>query len=177
MNENNELIKIYRCNICYKNYSSQSSLCNHNKKYHTNKSSTISIPSISVSVPVSVQNIFQCKYCNKIYANRHSKWKHQNMCKYKIDNNNNKINIPIEKQLEEFKNTILEIIQKETKNYPKILNTINNQLISNTNSQLDIQIQKLKHHDISTVQLINNNNIKFNIKKYKQRYYINNIVN
>uniref|UniRef100_A0A6C0ED40 C2H2-type domain-containing protein n=1 Tax=viral metagenome TaxID=1070528 RepID=A0A6C0ED40_9ZZZZ len=34
MSENNENIKLHRCIICNKNYSSQSSLCNHNKKFH-----------------------------------------------------------------------------------------------------------------------------------------------
>ena len=36
MTNNSESIKIFRCNICNKNYSSQSSLCNHTKKFHNN---------------------------------------------------------------------------------------------------------------------------------------------
>lgn len=39
MNEKSESINIFSCNICNKTYSSKSSLCNHNKKFHNSKSS------------------------------------------------------------------------------------------------------------------------------------------
>ena len=156
MNENSESIKIYRCNICDKKYSSQSSLCNHNKKFHTTKSIPISIPIVPVSVPVCVQNIYQCKYCNKIYANRHSKWKHQNMCKNKIDiniNNNNNINNinNNNNKLEKIENMLKELLEKNCKIHPKTLQKINKQLINNINTT----------NNINNGTIINNTFVKF----------------
>jgi hypothetical protein len=163
MNENNESIKIFRCNICNKNYSSQSSLCNHNKKFH-NKNSIpkcdLSIPKCDPSIPKCDPGIITCKYCNKIYANRHSKWKHQKNCK----NNTEKIcqtkDNTMDKKFEEFKNTILDIIQKEAKIHPKTLQKINKQLINNINNTNNTN-NTTNNGTINNGTVINNTYVKF----------------
>ncbi len=38
MDEKVNLQNTFRCNTCDKDYSSKSSLCNHNKKFHSKKS-------------------------------------------------------------------------------------------------------------------------------------------
>ena len=71
----------FRCNLCKKHYSSKSSLCNHNKKFHNCNSIPVvsnnipivseSIPIVSESIPiVSIINIDKntCKICNKKYS-------------------------------------------------------------------------------------------------------------
>ena len=81
----------FRCNICNKYYSSKQSLCNHNRKFHTNEklpsvtaSVTTSVtPSVTTSVTNSVPSVtnvtnYYCKYCNKIFKRRQTKWTHEN---------------------------------------------------------------------------------------------------
>jgi hypothetical protein len=132
MNEISKIIKIYKCDLCNKKYSSQSSLCNHNKKFHTNKINLKCVMNNSLNVPIITNNILQCKYCNKIYSNRHSKWKHNNICKDKINSNNELIDLKnenreIKKSLEELKELLIN-----SKIHPKTLQKINKNLINNT---------------------------------------------
>jgi hypothetical protein len=163
MNNNSDVLKIFKCNICNKNYSSQSSLCNHNKKFHTNNMSN-NVNNISNNVNIMSNDVnntlskkYKCDYCYKICNSRQSKWVHQKICKQKnntIDNNtiNNKT---LEKQFDEFKNTILEILQKEAKIHPKTLQKINKQLINNTNNS------SINNGTINNGPVINNTYVKF----------------
>jgi hypothetical protein len=97
---------------------------------------------------------FSCKKCNKILANRHSKWRHEKNCK-----NKNEIEI-IKKELEESKietaKTKKELanlklmLEKSLKIHPKTLNKINNQL-NNSGTINNISIIQLGHEDLSSV--------------------------
>ena len=74
------------CNICNKYYKSQSSLCNHNKKFHPENKpkSTFDQPKSTFDQPKSTFDQlftfkYHCKYCNKgynikfiIYNNSHN---------------------------------------------------------------------------------------------------------
>ena len=74
-----ESSKVHSCTICNKNYSSKSSLCNHNKKFHK----TIATESHHL-VSISKQNvIIKCKYCNIEYKHKQSKSRHEKSCKKK----------------------------------------------------------------------------------------------
>jgi len=86
---------IFRCNICDKNYTSQSSLCNHNKKVH-NMHCNINVIQSNTSSNTNVIKEYDCRYCNKSYNHFQSRWKHEQSCKIK---NNNKI--------EQFEKTII----------------------------------------------------------------------
>jgi hypothetical protein len=77
-----------KCEICNKNYSSKTSLYNHNKKFH---------PIIE----------YKCTICNKIYNNYNSKWHHEKICKL----NNLEKNSNIQNQTNTLINPI--IIKKE----------------------------------------------------------------
>ena len=83
----------YNCNQCKKKYSSQQSLCNHNKKFHSKKNETISnIDEFNIDE----FNINKCDYCKKKFINRYTLRIHLlNNCYIKkyndinINNNNN----------------------------------------------------------------------------------------
>jgi hypothetical protein len=76
-------INVYKCNICNKNYSSKSSLCNHNKKFHNTQSAEsqhlVSISKQKVSI--------KCKFCNVEYKHKQSKSRHEKICKKKEELN------------------------------------------------------------------------------------------
>ena len=109
---------ILRCNICNKQYSSHSSLCNHNKKFHSYNSIPVvsnNIPVVSESIPiVSIINIDKntCKICNKKYSSPQNRWKHEQKCK-----NNNQLFNELDKLKEENKQKELniELIKEEIK--------------------------------------------------------------
>jgi hypothetical protein len=135
MGEKSEFIKSFKCNVCEKNYSSQSSLCNHNKKFHktniTENNGNITKTNGNITeTNGNIKNKLVCKYCNKIFKHIQNRYEHEkNVCSKK---NNIFSNVNIE--LEEFKNNILELLQKNAKIHPKTLQKINKQLINNNNT-------------------------------------------
>ena len=81
----------YSCDICNKNYKDKSGLWYHNKKYHSisdNKKQTID--NILDNKKQTIDNILDnkkqifndinnnriCKFCNNVFSNRNSRWKH-----------------------------------------------------------------------------------------------------
>jgi hypothetical protein len=138
------------CNYCNKVYKSYQSRSNHIRIYHKSEkekcvpnvekcvpnfdeNSTESEVCVPKSVPMCSKNNEEvndknnCKFCNKNYANRHSKWKHQQICKEKdIENEIDKIKI-FENEMEKKKLQLM----KSMKIHPKTLQKINNQLINN----------------------------------------------
>ena len=74
----------YRCMICIKYYSSASSLCNHNKKFHSEKPQTCqvltsNVKSMSSNCQVLSSKIF-CDVCNKEFNTRQAKSLHKKKC-------------------------------------------------------------------------------------------------
>jgi hypothetical protein len=97
MNEKSESIKIFRCNICNKIYACRSSLCNHNKKFHTSDNlyhNPHDNPYNPVDNPSDNQytKIYKCKYCSKKFKHQQSKFRHEQKC-------NNKKNLSEENNL------------------------------------------------------------------------------
>ena len=87
----------FYCDICNKFYASQSSLCHHNKKFHTsNVRDNVRDVRDNVRENVNKKNILQCEYCNKIFSSRSTKSEHKKKaCKFKnniINNTTNNIN-------------------------------------------------------------------------------------
>jgi hypothetical protein len=115
----------YSCKICNKQYSSQSSLCNHNKRFHTNikldsKKVNNGQSKINLSVNQNSQfgnlidekeNKYDCRYCSNEYKYKQSRWKHEIKCKLKFD----KINEEMLKHKEENLKQKDEIIQLQKK--------------------------------------------------------------
>ena len=134
MSSKNEIYLKLFCKLCNKMYTSPSSLCNHNKKFHNNIQDTINISNDKCNQSVDksnqyIEKSYKCNNCNKIYKHAQSKYKHQLSCKFK----NNIIQpiaentelIKLKKENEVFKNTILNILQ-QAKIHPKTLQLINN---------------------------------------------------
>ena len=95
MNKKVNDISSLRCNSCDKYYSSKSSLCNHNKKFHfkhTIKCSNNVQESSNNVQESSINKSLICEYCNKIFKNRSTKSMHKKNC-----NNNKDKDIELEK--------------------------------------------------------------------------------
>ena len=142
----------YLCEICNKKYITNSVFWKHNNKYHNNiqkcnnnNMSTscqpnVNIMSTSCQPNVNIKtnqyepninliciNALQCKYCNKLYKFRQSKCRHEQKCKIKYDENNEKLkieNTKLKYEIELFKNN----------NSNQITTTNNNQITTNNNS-------------------------------------------
>jgi hypothetical protein len=100
----------YRCNICNKNYSSKSSLCNHNKRFHNNIKSD-KVPKYSDKVlkcSDKVPKHYNCRLCNKNFINVKTRWSHEQKCKNNTNSEIEKINA--ESKLKEIE---LKIIKEE----------------------------------------------------------------
>ena len=117
------------CSICGKKYSSRQSLHNHKKRMHPEKDTTFptfSKSKVSLNIAKSksiVSQIYQCKYCDKVYKHKQSKYKHEKNCKH----NTNVNYISKEEHLEE-----LEKLKEElTAQFTKMLNEKN---VGNTNN-------------------------------------------
>jgi hypothetical protein len=103
--------KKYPCKKCDKLYSSHSSLCNHNKRFHSinildSQKVNSGQPKVNPSVIQNSrlnslidekENNYTCRYCDNEYKYKQSRWKHEIKCKIKMD----KINEEILKQKEE----------------------------------------------------------------------------
>ena len=182
------LTQMYTCNICNKEYSSQSSLCNHNKKFHkqtvsnnnpdipNNKlnvsNNTPNIPNnklnVSNNIPI-VSNKNTCKFCNKIYSTPQNRWKHEQKCKMKVvDNNkiptidNNKI-----EQLEE-KNKVLEETINELKEQFALILKEKGKIHHKTLQKINNQLNNINNGSINNGQIINNTFVKFGDVDYQK---------
>ena len=91
----------YSCDICNKNYKDKSGLWYHNKKYHSipdnkkqtidnipdNKKQTIdNIPDNKKQTINDINNNRICKFCNNVFSHRNSRWKHEQKCQIKSNN-------------------------------------------------------------------------------------------
>ena len=96
MNKNSNLNNNYKCNICIKFYSSHSSLCNHNKKFHNNIVNKYKCIVNNKKYIVNKSNCIvnennknKCNYCNKLLSCKQAKSQHHKICKHKIQIINN----------------------------------------------------------------------------------------
>jgi len=164
--------KEYSCKICNKSYASQSSLCNHNKKFHSNnvvhKGTTV-VQQVVECCTSKINNKTCCKFCNKIFNDRSNKYKHEKICKQKdqvITISKNDFD-NIKKQLEdnkELENTINEMkkqfalilkekgktnkLEEENMNLKKELKNINL-------TKIKKDIDEIKNNPAINNQLIN----------------------
>jgi hypothetical protein len=162
------------CKICNKYYSSQSSLCNHIKKFHSDNilKSSDNILKSSDNILKSSDNIlknYNCRKCNKIFNNIKTRWSHEKICQ--INNNNlnqsnyqhlthilKEENILLKEELLIIKNQMSDIINKFGKIHPKTLQKINKQLINNTTNNNT-------KNTINNTTINNTVNIKFGYEK------------
>ena len=138
--------KEYLCKICNKNYASASSLCNHNKKFHNNVqknnnqvlSSEYQVLSSKHQVLSSENEVlkikkYNCRHCDKSYDILQSRWFHEQKCKIKNDENNEKLKIENNK----LRALCAQAGIKKSQKYEIELLNNNNQIITtNNNNQI-----------------------------------------
>ena len=66
MSDKSDIISKFRCNLCNKQYASNSSLWNHNNKFHKTSGSTIGVDSSTTRGSLGVDSSITIN--NKIYV-------------------------------------------------------------------------------------------------------------
>jgi hypothetical protein len=132
------MIHEYKCNICNKKYASKQSLWNHNHKYHLpNDNKKQTIDNIHDNKKQTIDNIHDnkkqtfndinnnriCKFCNNVFSHRNSRWKHEQKCKVKSNDD----------QIMELKKEINELKEK-INNTQQASNINNSHNTTNTNT-------------------------------------------
>ena len=148
-------LKDFHCEKCNKYYSSIQSLSNHRRIKHCNPIVTEKVTkkcekekNVTKNVIKSNhtnENIQECKYCYKVLANRHSKWRHEQKCNSSNENIKlnkdeeiqelKKENAEIKKENAEIKSMLMELL-KRSKIHPKTLEKINKDLVKNKNNNI-----------------------------------------
>lgn len=153
--------KKFICKTCERYYKSYQSLWNHNKKFHSNNKPNIN--RISTTYQPNVNQIsteykYYCKFCNKGYNINQSRWKHQQKCnktlikKYnELKEENELLKDNFKKEIDNLKNQMLELMNKNCKMHPKTLQKINKQMnnqMNNCNITNNINIVQLGNENI-----------------------------
>jgi hypothetical protein len=120
----------YRCNSCNKYYSSQNSLCNHIKKFHTKN---ILQSSNNILKDKLDDKMYKCRKCGKVFYNVKTRWSHEQKCKQNDINKFEKLeekNKELGKTINELKNQILfmqneVLLEEENEKLKKELKNIN----------------------------------------------------
>ena len=145
MSEKMKNINNFRCKICNKDYSSASSLWNHNNKFHKDN-----------ILKSSDNKKYICRKCDKLFNNIKTRWSHEQKCnKIKLIENN-KIE-QLEKTINELKNNVSTII-KDTNKIIKLKeeNTNLKKEIKNINlTKIKDDIDCIKNNPPINNQLIN----------------------
>jgi hypothetical protein len=156
MNIESELEVKLSCKICNKVYASMSSLCNHNKKFHSKNKNGLTSNNNIIPIDNNIilsKKIYNCKYCNKNYNLQQSKWYHEQNCKMKKNNNNEldlekikleQINAEKEKLKEEKEILKIKNIQENASKFDK--NLIKLDEMKSIVSDLKLQIKKIEEN-------------------------------
>jgi len=148
-----DLQKIYKCEICDKNYKHRQSLYKHKNKFHpesqpkNNSWVASGCPKVNIKMlPVSHNNedgkgIFFCKFCNKKFLHKQSKYRHEKKCKENLivknqilEKENQELKEMFENEILILKEQLLDSINKNCKMHPKTLQKINRQLNNQYNN-------------------------------------------
>jgi hypothetical protein len=153
----------FKCNVCNKYYSSKSSLCNHNKKFHINNVIKSNMNEIKSNTNVIKSNNdsnkdYICRYCNRIFKMRQYRWSHEQKCKNK-ENNKDKIK-QLETTINELKAQVQSILNEKGKIHHKTLQKINNQLTNNINNGNIMNNTYVKFGDLDYERILNSKQVK-----------------
>jgi len=198
MSENDEIhLTEYKCIQCNKIYASQSSLCNHNKKFHKpNVNTTVNKSKNSVNknvnsvnknvnsvntnvnayvntVNTSVNNIptnevkYSCKKCNKIFNCRQGRYQHEKRCN--VIETNEMIIKKLKEENEMLKKNNQIIPSNNTTNSHNNTNNINNGTsnINNGTSNVNNTVNN-NHNNTVTINKIGTEPIVFKTKDIKK---------
>lgn len=125
----------HRCNVCNKNYASKQSLWNHTNKFHDNikviessKSNSIQSSKSNSKNVLNLSYNNHCKYCSKSFKYKQGRWKHEQKCNIKINNQE------IMELKKELTNEIKEVRELKEQLKDKINNTQQASTITNSNN-------------------------------------------
>jgi transcription elongation factor Elf1 len=147
----------FSCKICNKKYSSASSLCNHNKKFHNNIE--IKKDHLVIIKDQKEINFLSCKYCNKIFTFKTNKYRHENTCKLKEQPDKN-----MQETIKELKQQVALLLKEKGRIHHKTLQKINNQL-TNVNNNSNNNSNNNNNINNGT---INNTYVKFGNMDYEK---------
>lgn len=158
----------YNCKECRRNYASYQSLWIHNKKYHSSSTTQCNPkvnnvlaksnpPKVPVGVSCKTPIQFSCKYCNKLYKYKQGKWRHEQKCQKKQQNeiiiNNHSIELDILKQkIDKLEKTNNNKTTNKTNNGNKTKingNMINTNITINKTGNENINL--LNYEDVSII--------------------------
>jgi len=173
------VIKPFKCNICNKNYTSKNSIGNHNRKYHPKMS--CSEPEMSISMSILSHNepkiLFKCEFCERDYKHIQSKNRHQKKCTLiyknkceKLEKENYELKEMFQKQVNELKKQLMDMMNKKCKMHHKTFNKIKNQL-NNQYNNCTFNIVQLGQEDLVNT-LSNKEQLKVLNKKYQSLNYL-----
>jgi hypothetical protein len=176
------LTQMYRCNICDKGYSSQSSLCNHNKKFHKTIVTKI-VPSGTKMINndtkkslndtkntlIDIKKI-ECKFCYKTFNFRQNKYQHEKTCKMKDIKDDNKIPIVDNNKIEQLeeKNKVLEETINELKEQFALILKEKGKIHHKTLQKINNQLNNINNGSINNGNIINNTFVKFGDIDYQR---------
>ena len=154
------------CKICNTNYSSRQNLWKHTNKYHTDlciQNVTNMLPNVTNMLPnVTNQNPAKCNtcnICNKILSNRHSRWRHEQICKeIETESLKNKL-IETESKINTMSQQIAQLLNEKAKIHPKTLQKINKNLINNINNGTIINNTFVKFGKVELSSILNTKEI------------------
>ena len=149
------LNRLYRCNLCNKDYSSYKSLWNHNSKFHNDTNENVKNDVNNVKIDVKIVKSLTCDICNKVFNSRGAKSMHKKICQEKFVETEN---MKLKKEIEILeKKLIAQPVQTKqlttnnnSNNNTKNINNIQNN--TNTNS----------HNSINNGTINNNNFVVIN---------------
>ncbi len=167
---NNISIDDFSCKICNKTYKNKSGIWKHNNKYHKKEcihNQPNNVDTCNKNVYIEHQNgnnkttellNTECKYCNKKFFNRQSRWRHEQKCNTESTKKTIKESEydELKKENAEIKNMLTELL-KSSKIHPKTLQKINKNLVTgnnnsnNNNTVNNIQIVKFGSEDIKSI--------------------------
>ena len=141
----------FSCKHCNKQFKSYQSRWNHINKFHSSMVREKVSESKDVGkekVSKSKVTLYECRYCDKIYKHKQTRFAHEKNCK-ECENNDKLINIVREQnnQIQELKDMLL----KALKIHPKTLQKINNQLnnCNNNNGVINNYYLQLGNEDLN----------------------------
>ena len=162
MDEKVNHISEYRCKLCNKIYSSPSSLCNHNKKFHNNETKKCQVLSSNVKQMSSKCQVLSskifCDVCNKEFNTRQAKSLHKKKCTFELYNENEIKMKEMELQLKSQEKEILKLKLKLQKSKKADIATVNqlNKLLLERHNKYQNYINNINNGNIYNNNIVNN---------------------
>ncbi len=124
---NDNIQNIFGCNSCNLTYKTKNGLWKHQNKYHLNEIISNSDQDIQVNKE------YKCEYCDKVYNNKYSKYKHKKICEKKDHAQIDELKTSFNEQIDKLK---LELENVKNKSGKTTINNINKGVINNNKNNV-----------------------------------------